>query len=379
MLLIYTTDNANRQSPTLRRRDGGEVGLVLDNQSSHAGTRQGGNDTGEQSTKGKTGYITTAGGRDLRQHTNLGTERTNVSETTDGVGSNEPGARGEIVVRGIGILCGDESVEGHKLVGDDLDTDETSDKEQFLDVALDSEQESDGQADVTENELESQVVLALQPNITTPPGKNTVDEGDESDDDKKCTDNHTSNLDTEPGTVGESVETVDGLVVLILGDDDASGGKGLLLLGITEFTDGEGSRDTHHARRDQSLRIDTHVTSANTSRNGRKTRGHDLMNLSPGEMGHKWLDQHGRLSLADEGRGSGDNGFGTGHAHGPEEEDGELANEPLDEAIVEQELDQGHEEDDGRDDTEEEEGLSRNFGSRQEGSSVRSEVQKLTS
>lgn len=66
-------------------------------------------------------------------------------------------------------------------------------------------------------------------------------------------------------------------------------------------------------------------------------------------MGDEGTDEHGRLSLSDERRGSSYNGLGTGDAHEPEEECGGLDDEPLQDIEVVQELDQGNEEDDGWD------------------------------
>ncbi|XPS80098.1 hypothetical protein M3J09_012060 [Ascochyta lentis] len=71
-------------------------------------------------------------------------------------------------------------------------------------------------------------------------------------------------------------------------------------------------------------------------------------------MRNEWLDQHGGFTLTDERRSRSDDSLGTRDAHGPEEEDGELADEPLDETPVVQELHERNEEDDGGDDTSEE-------------------------
>ena len=46
------------------------------------------------------------------------------------------------------------------------------------------------------------------------------------------------------------------------------------------------------------------------------------MDLGVGEVGNERLDKDGRLLLADERRGGGDDGLGAGHAQAPEEEDG---------------------------------------------------------
>ena len=78
------------------------------------------------------------------------------------------------------------------------------------------------------------------------------------------------------------------------------------------------------------------------------------MHLGHGKVGDERLDQHGGFTLTDERRRRSDDCLGTRYSHGPEEEDGEFANEPLEDAPVVQELDEGDEEDDGRDNTEHE-------------------------
>jgi hypothetical protein len=79
-----------------------------------------------------------------------------------------------------------------------------------------------------------------------------------------------------------------------------------------------------------------------------------LVQFSLRKVWHERTDQHGRFTLANKGRGSRDDGLGTGHTHGPEEEDGELANEPLEHAPVVEQLHERNEEDDWRDDTNQE-------------------------
>lgn len=64
------------------------------------------------------------------------------------------------------------------------------------------------------------------------------------------------------------------------------------------------------------------------------------------------FDEHDRLSLSNEGRGGSDDGLSTGNAHGPEENDGELCDEVLEPSVVVEELDEGDEEDDRRENTE---------------------------
>ena len=83
------------------------------------------------------------------------------------------------------------------------------------------------------------------------------------------------------------------------------------------------------------------------------------------------------FTLANE-RGSGcDNGLGTGHTHRPEEKNGKLANEPLENAIVIQQLHERDEEDDGGDDAGQEPAQLVHAGVGQELDTVAGETEKL--
>lgn len=78
------------------------------------------------------------------------------------------------------------------------------------------------------------------------------------------------------------------------------------------------------------------------------------MDLGHGKVGDERSDQHGRFTLSDERRGGSHDGFSTGDTHAPEEEDGKLANAPLEDIGVIEELDQGDEENDGGNDSNQE-------------------------
>lgn len=101
------------------------------------------------------------------------------------------------------------------------------------------------------------------------------------------------------------------------------------------------------------------------------------MKLGLGHVRNKRSDQHGRFTLSDERRSSSDNGLGTRDTESPEDEVGKLLDEPLEEADVVEDLDQGNEEDDGGDDAEEEHGQLRNVGVGQEGDTILGESQKV--
>lgn len=154
---------------------------------------------------------------------------------------------------------------------------------------------------------------------------------------------------------------VGGLVLLVFRDDHPTRGEGFLLLGPPQLGDGQRRGDTHHARRDQRLRVDTHadIRHQHRSRNGGVSGAHDLVDFGHGQVRNERLDQHGGFSLSDEGRRGGDDGLGAGNAHAPKEEHGEFADGPLENTGVVEKLDKRHEEDDGRDDSHQEPAVTR--------------------
>lgn len=152
------------------------------------------------------------------------------------------------------------------------------------------------------------------------------------------------------------MDEVGSAVLIVIRNNDAASGERLLLLGVAELAHGDRSGNTHDARGDKRLCVDTHADVRNEHRtsNRGETRAHDLVDFGHGEVSNERLDKHSRFTLSDEGRGSGDDGLGARDAHGPEEEGRELADEPLDEADVVQELHERDEEDDGGQDRDQE-------------------------
>jgi len=169
----------------------------------------------------------------------LSTERTNVTETAERVGGDDTGTRREAVVLGLWVLLGNKLSESNELVGNDLDTDETADEEEILAFTRHTEQESYWVENVAEDELQSKIVLALESDVATPPGEETVDHVEEGDDTQKGGYDHPGDLETEPGTVGESVESVCGFVLIIVGDDNSSSSESLFRLGVTKLAERE--------------------------------------------------------------------------------------------------------------------------------------------
>lgn len=224
--------------------------------------------------------------------------------------------------------------------GDDLLGNELGNLEDIA-ISRNTKQESNRVKDIRQDSLESKGGV-VDVDVVTPPGEKTVDQTNSGENAEKRGDNGTTNLDTEPSTVGKSVQGIFSLVLVIVGNDDATGGECLFGLGVTQLGDGKGCRNGHDAGGNKSLGVKakTNVTDKHGTRNGSKTASQDLVKLGVGHVGDKGTDQHGRFSLANEGSGSSDDGLGTRGVEGPEDEDGHLLDEPLDESNVVQDLDE---------------------------------------
>jgi hypothetical protein len=146
------------------------------------------------------------------------------------------------------VVGGNKGGESDELVGDDLDTDQTTDEEKILALARYTEQKSDRVEDVSEDEFQGEIVLAVQVDVAAPPGEQTVDHVQQRNNAQQRRDDHTGNLETEPCTVGESVQSVCSLVLLIVWDDNATSSKSLFLLGVTKLGESERGRNTHDTR-----------------------------------------------------------------------------------------------------------------------------------
>jgi hypothetical protein len=261
-----------------------------------------------------------------------------------------------------------------------LESDQATDLEEITTLAGDTKQEGNRVADVAKDKLKSQVIITAEVDVVAPPGQETVDKRDETQDAEQSGGNHEADLQTKPGTVRKGMQHVGSAVLIVVRDHDASAGQSLLPFWVPQLAESQRSWDGHDARRDQSLAVDTHanVGDEHTTSDGRETGAHDLVDLGHGEVSNERLDQHSGFTLTDEGRGRSDDGLGTRDAHAPEEEDGELADEPLDSAPVVEELDKGDEEDDGRNDTGQEPMQRKNTLGRQERDTSVGEAKQIT-
>lgn len=266
-----------------------------------------------------------------------------------------------------------------KTYGDDLLRDEPGDSEEITALARNTEQESNGEEEVAKDGLERELGV-VDVEVTSPPGEQTVDETNKGDDTEEGGDDAASNLETKPCTVGESVESVLSLVLVIVRDDNTTSSQRLVGLGVSKLGHGQRGGDGHDARGDKHLSVKTETDVANQdgTRDGCETASHDLVNLGLGHVWHERTDQHGGLTLSNEGSGSSDDGLSARDTQSPEDKCGELDDEPLKEANVVQDLDEGDEEDDGGNDTEEEARSAGNVGVGQEDDTIASESKEIT-
>ena len=65
------------------------------------------------------------------------------------------------------------------------------------------------------------------------------------------------------------------------------------------------------------------------------------MKLGLSKMFDEWFNEHRRLALADKRRGRSNHCLSSRYSHRPEEKHSEFADEPLENPIVEAELDKG--------------------------------------
>lgn len=153
------------------------VGLVLDQQSSNGSTGECAQGASKHSTESNGRNITTTLGRELGKHTDLVTKRTDVGESTEGIGGDETRTRRKIFILGAHkIIVGDE------LVGDQLEADELSDLVKIT-IPGNSEEECDRTAHVSKNKLQRQWRI-VDVQISTDPSEESIDQTNERDDSK---------------------------------------------------------------------------------------------------------------------------------------------------------------------------------------------------
>jgi hypothetical protein len=152
------------------------------------------------------------------------------------------------------------------------------------------------------------------------------------------------------------VEGIRGIVFVVVGNNDTAGCEGFFDFRIAEFGDSEEGGNKYDAGEDESLRIDVEIDIGDKDGVGdnNEIEIYYLMEFGHCEMGDEGADEYGVFVLTDERGGGCDDGFGPGDAHRSEEENGELTDKSLEDAIIVQELDEGDEKNDGGDNGDEE-------------------------
>lgn len=313
--------------------------LVLAENTSNASRRASNKDTRDQRQGSKAGDSTTTAGGQTRKHTNVDTERTNVTESSKHKVGDEDRPALEGRLDQLELRVGDE------LVGDDLGGQQLRDGEQVL--LGDTHAPGEGVEDVAEDEGESKVVDGPE---VTDVGQETVDGVQQRDNAEHVAEDERSDADTEPGTVGEGVQGVDSIRLFVDLNVDRTGSDGGLGLGDDHLGGSDGGGDRHDGSGDEVGGRNTHldIGEEDGTGNGGETRGKNLEELGVGHEVEEALHQHCILTLTDEGRSGSDDSLGTGDAHELEEEPGKLANGPGHDTEVGEEDDEGNEEDDGR-------------------------------
>lgn len=305
-------------------------------------------DTSGKRKRSETGNSTTTAGGKTGEHTNVDTERTNVTETGKHEVGDEDGSVRERVSRG---LDGFKVGVSNELVGNNLGGKKLGDAEE---LGLGNTHAPDeGVEDVSEDEGEGQVLDGPE---VADVGHETVDSVKERNNAEHVAEDEGSNADTEPSTVGEGVERVNGVGLLVKLNVDGTGGDGSLGLGNDHLGGSNRSRDRHDGGSDKVGGRDTHlnVSQEDGTGNGRETGGQDLEDLGVGHEIKEALDKNGVLALADERRSSGDDGLGTRDTHELEEEPSELSDGPRHDTEVREKNDESNEEDDRRESVDEE-------------------------
>ena len=242
---------------------------------------------------------------------------------------------GMLIERSYMGRCSREKTHGNQLRPDQ------SAHEQQIAVPWHAQQERDWIADVPDDQLDGEVRLD-DAEVLAPPAEQAVDEAQQGEDAQQRGDDHARDLQAQPSAVGEGVQRVGRPVLLVVRDDDPARRQRLLGLRVAQLRDGQAGRDAHDAARDERLRVqaEADVGHQHGAGDGGEAGRHDLVQLGLGQVRDEGPDQHRRLALPDEGRGGRHDGLGARDAHRPEEEDGEFADEPLQDAPVVEQLDE---------------------------------------
>ena len=266
---IKAKKRSNHNPPNLLNRNLRISRRIHNQHTRNRRTRQRRNNTRNKCRQRDFGDTTCLTGCEGREHTDLDTDGRDVTETADGVGGDEPGTFRELEEFVGWVLVGEccelftfisirflqERIKrkritySNELIGHNLQPNQLRDTED-IPVSWNTEQERNGVEDVSEDQLDAQG-WAIDVQVFTPPSEQSIDEAEEGENAEESSDNHTTDSETEPRTVGESVETVRWLLLVVLGNCDFAGCESLFGFGVAELGDGEGGWDGHDAGGDE--------------------------------------------------------------------------------------------------------------------------------
>ena len=144
-----------------------------------------------------------------------------------------------------------EAQVGGELVGDQLGGEEARDAENLS--ARDTEEEGDGIENVSENQVDCELVDC---ETLSDPGEQAVNGGDKGQYSQEVGEDETGNDEAEDSALGEGMEGVRRGIDAVLTPvhNDAAAGDGLLGLWEPHFRNSDRGRDTHHRGGNQVLR-----------------------------------------------------------------------------------------------------------------------------
>jgi len=207
---------------------------------------------------------------------------------------------------------------------------------------------------------------------TTDPREQTIDHLGERQNCDHDADDLAYHDETENGTLGESMQSIDGSVLgvcLATIDNNATSCDWLVRFWNPDLADSDGRRDTHHRSRDEILsrhaQADVYAQyGASDSRkslngsilvhngnnilaHGKPTGCHDKMDFRLGHDADVWSHQTSRFTLTDEWRRSSGDSFSTRYIHSLEEEPSRVLDDPLHNAEIIKHFHKGNEENEG--------------------------------
>jgi len=328
------------------------AGELADEHGDDAGGHEVGHGTGEHSAETEAGEVVATVGDEGSDAADLHADGAQVGEAAEGEGGDGEGARSE---RGFDLA---KVGEGDELVDDGAGAEEVAD-----DVAVvpgDADEPGDRRAHDAEDGVErvGKGDVAVRPEEVGDAEHDGVGEADESQE----ADEHDGYVEGEraavDGAAGDGGDEVVVLVLFVRRHGDSAGGGGDFGLGHKHLRYEDGSGSGHDDGREEVLGVDAeadvgrHDAAGDVGHAG----GHDGHELGVGGAGEEGADGERSFGLAHEDAGGDVGGLCAAGSHGALHDPGDDADDPLHEADVVEDGEEGRDEDDCGEDGEGEDG-----------------------